>query len=103
MKVQTRSTAHREPAGWSERHCADRSLDVFFQRDDEPDRAWQRRQRYAVGICSGCPVLSPCLAESLELRDFGGVRAGMSGSARHRLYLGLRRQSATPGDVPDAA
>jgi hypothetical protein len=103
MKFLDRKADSREPNGWSERHCVDRSLDVFFQRDDEPDGVWRRRQKIAIGICAGCPILSPCLAESLELRDFEGVRAGMSGSARHRLYLGLRRQSAASGDVPDAA
>jgi hypothetical protein len=103
MKFQTRSTAQREPAGWSERHCSGRSLDVFFRRDEEPDRVWRRRQEIAIGICAGCPVLSACLAESLELRDFEGVRAGRSGTARRRLYLGLRRQFAASGDVPDAA
>jgi WhiB family redox-sensing transcriptional regulator len=105
MTIRVRSSALREPAGWSERHCADRAVNVFYPEDDEPLRVWTRRQAIAVAICAGCPIQPWCLAEALELRDLHGVRGGATHVQRQRMLRASRAaaRSTDPAVVPDAA
>ncbi|WP_051723714.1 WhiB family transcriptional regulator [Micromonospora chokoriensis] len=66
-------------ANWRLRgHCVTRPVDpdVMYPDHDAEDRARAKRQ------CGGCPVQRECFIDSIDQRDFEGVRAGMTGGER---------------------
>ncbi|MFC3504837.1 WhiB family transcriptional regulator [Micromonospora krabiensis] len=50
-----------------------------------PDPSDKAGEQYAKAVCRGCPVAQQCLRESFDLRDWHGVRAGLTGTERRNL------------------
>jgi WhiB family redox-sensing transcriptional regulator len=60
-------------------NCRDTDPEVFF-----PISEGNADHVKAVNICRRCPdeIQAACLADSIKLRDFDGIRAGMTGKER---------------------
>lgn len=61
-------------------NCTD--LDYNTMHPDDGDHEGEER---AKKVCAGCPVAEQCLAESVRLRDWHGIRAGLTGQERRNL------------------
>lgn len=69
--------------------CRGMDSDVFFHSAGEGARTRRRRERIAVEICRGCPVMAACRAHALSVREPYGVWGGLSEIERAEL-LGLQ-------------
>lgn len=60
---------------------------LWFAGADEPGQtvATIRKQREAVEICRGCPVLAECRDHALRTNELFGVWGGLSPSQRKRM------------------
>jgi WhiB family redox-sensing transcriptional regulator len=58
-----------------------------------PDKGDRQGEHEARRVCRRCPVALDCLAESLEKRDFQGVRAGFNGRERELIAGGAPIES----------
>ncbi|MGN9802034.1 WhiB family transcriptional regulator [Micromonospora sp. L32] len=61
-------------------NCLDVDPDVMH-----PDDRNHFGEQEAKKICAGCPVATQCLKESFDLRDWHGIRAGLTGNERRNL------------------
>lgn len=75
--------------------CAGFSPEFFFPTEDTPEGAApSRHERWALAVCSRCPMVAECLAEALRFPGWeqygvvGGTTAGQ------RLTLLRRRNPA---------
>ncbi|MFI2667892.1 WhiB family transcriptional regulator [Micromonospora carbonacea] len=50
-----------------------------------PDDSDHRGEQAAKKVCAGCPVATQCLVESINLSDWHGIRAGLTGGERRNL------------------
>ena len=70
-------------ANWRLRgHCVTRPVDpdVMHPDSNAADKAKAKRR------CNGCPVATECFIDSIEKRDFEGVRAEMTGTERRAWF-----------------
>ncbi|MGH3800895.1 MAG: WhiB family transcriptional regulator [Pseudonocardiaceae bacterium] len=86
--------AGQKPACWAV------DPEIFFGPADSPAGAlvhvWERR---ALAVCAGCPVVTACLAEALEVpaAEQYGVVGGMTAGQRQAVLRASRRRR---GRVP---
>lgn len=72
-------TSSRPQFGWQEdATCRDLSLDLFFGPDGERPTVRRERERRALAVCAGCPVVDACLEHALTLPENHGVWGGTS-------------------------
>lgn len=87
-----------DPGAWrAEGACA--SADdptIWFAGADEPGKTAEtaRRQREAVEVCRGCPVLDECLDYALGANERFGIWGGLLPSQRQK----MRRSRPARGD-----
>lgn len=76
-------------------HGSCRGLDsaLFFHPDNERGPSRARRENEAKAICASCPVVDPCRAHALAVREPYGVWGGLSEAERTQL-LGTGRGDA---------
>ena len=65
---------------------------VYFNHLFFPEE--EGRGAIARAFCNVCPVTEDCLAEGAELREWEGVRGGLSGPERFRLRRRFARAAA---------
>ncbi|MFE7797009.1 WhiB family transcriptional regulator [Nocardia sp. NPDC057440] len=56
--------------------CREIGLEAFCGY--EVTRGNRELGRYARGLCGGCPVITECANEALDLEDVGTIRAGVA-------------------------
>lgn len=66
--------------------CSGAPVDIFFPTKDEYGSGLLAARVY----CDTCPlwVQERCVTQSVEIRDFDGIRGGLSGEDRRRLAEG---------------
>jgi WhiB family redox-sensing transcriptional regulator len=69
--------------------CAGADPELFFHPDGERGPAREARERAALRICAGCPVVEACLAHALRTPEASGVWGGLS-----EADLAARREQA---------
>jgi WhiB family redox-sensing transcriptional regulator len=93
--------------GWRRRHCAGLDVDRFFPREGERRASWRTREREALAICEGCPIVAACLAVALAqpISRQWGVLGGTTHAERRKLIRAARAaaRSSRPADLPEAA
>ncbi|WP_320069631.1 WhiB family transcriptional regulator [Micromonospora sp. RTGN7] len=60
-------------------NCATSSINMH------PDDGDHTGEQAAKKVCASCPVAAHCLAESIALRDWHGIRAALTGPERRNL------------------
>jgi WhiB family redox-sensing transcriptional regulator len=73
--------------------CRGLDSSLFFHPDNERGPSRARRENEAKTICASCPVVDPCRAHALEVREPYGVWGGLSEAERNQL-LGTGRGDA---------
>jgi WhiB family redox-sensing transcriptional regulator len=66
--------------------CRRVSPDVFFHPEGERGPARRDRDAAAKAVCATCPVLGPCRAHALQVREPYGVWGGMTEDEREAVY-----------------
>lgn len=61
--------------------CVGVDPDLFFPDPDTP----MDRVEEAKRICGACPVKHDCLTDAIRLRDWEGIRGGLTPNERHRI------------------
>ncbi|MGC5019043.1 WhiB family transcriptional regulator [Micromonospora sp. DT47] len=78
------ATLTRDDINWRLRgQCLYEDPDVMHPVDSD-----KLGEKYAKKVCAGCPVAQQCLQESVDLRDWHGIRAGLTGNERRNLAEG---------------
>ena len=62
--------------------CRGNDSSLFFHPEGERGPARSGREARAKQICAGCPVVEPCRAHALSVREPYGVWGGMSEAER---------------------
>lgn len=89
------------PDWYDKAYCTDMDWAVFFGEEnaDDTQLIGPGALRKAQQICAQCPVISDCLAHSLDKRILHGVWAGTSGRTRARIWAMERRGEVTRAQV----
>lgn len=77
----------RRAPWWERAACRGMPLGLFYGPEREKAQAKTLREREAVAVCAGCPVIAPCLAQEMAFTacDQYGVFGGISEGARREM------------------
>ena len=83
--------------------CAEGNPHVFFHPEGERGPARRQRDRAAVAVCAGCPVVEECRRHGLSAREPYGVWGGLTESDREEIYRRERRgaRAVSPAAEPE--
>jgi WhiB family redox-sensing transcriptional regulator len=70
--------------------CRDEDPTLFFHPEGERGPARRNRDASAVAICATCPVIAPCRAHALSVREPYGVWGGLTEDDREAVYTAAR-------------
>lgn len=65
-------------------NCAGRDPETMYPEELRGE-ARRRATRAAERLCASCPVTTECLGDALDMQDWHGVRAGLTGEKRRQL------------------
>ena len=66
--------------------CRSASPSQFFHPDGERGPRRIERDRRAQAICARCPVIAPCAAHALRVREVYGVWGGLTEDDREAIF-----------------
>ena len=70
---------------WADEAACRGSESLFYNEDSESKGVRRRKERAAIRVCAGCPVLLECRVYALSRPERYGVWGGLSEAERHRL------------------
>jgi WhiB family redox-sensing transcriptional regulator len=77
--------------------------ELFFFPDSERGAKRRAREEVAKSYCARCPVLEPCRAHALAVREPYGVWGGLTPAERDTLVTGVAGTPRPPlSDTPHA-
>ena len=74
--------------------CSGLGTERFFHPDGERGQRRAKREALAKAVCETCPVMAPCAAHALRVREPYGVWGGMSETDREEILAGKVLPSA---------
>ena len=80
--------------------CREADPSLFFHPEGERGPARRARDAAALAICASCPVITPCRAHALQVREPYGVWGGLTEDDRERHYAERRAADDNPMVVP---
>ncbi len=73
--------------------CVEEDSQLFFHPDGERGPARRARDRAAVAVCAGCPVIASCRSHGLSVQEAYGVWGGLTESDREVLIVRQRHST----------
>lgn len=81
--------------------CREADPRLFFHPESERGPAKLARDRAAVAVCAGCPVIEQCRRHGLSVREPYGVWGGLTQDDREVIYRQRREDRQGGGRLTD--
>ncbi|MGF1647721.1 MAG: WhiB family transcriptional regulator [Kineosporiaceae bacterium] len=80
--------------------CREADPTLFFHPEGERGPARRTRDAAALMICASCPVITPCRAHALKVREPYGVWGGLTEDDREHRHAQRRPGHGRPAQIP---